>query len=125
MDQFPSSSFVVRTERSLLGKERLQFIILVGQTGSGKTTQIPQFVLEAVKTSDKRHRMMVACTQPCPVAAISAAQRVAEEMNVAVGEEVGYSICFEDNVSRSKTVLKYLTDGMLLREAMADPLLDR
>ncbi|CAI0390029.1 unnamed protein product [Linum tenue] len=102
-----------------------QVIILVGQTGSGKTTQIPQFVLEAVEveTSVKRPKMMVACTQPCPVAAVSASQRVAEEMNVIVGEEVGYSICFEDNIS-DKTVLKYLTDGMLLREAMAKPLLE-
>ncbi|CAI0390212.1 unnamed protein product [Linum tenue] len=99
-----------------------QVIILVGQTGSGKTTQ---FVLEAfeVETSVKRPKMMVACTQPCPVAAVSASQRVAEEMNVIVGEEVGYSICFEDNIS-DKTVLKYLTDGMLLREAMAKPLLE-
>ncbi|XP_074274645.1 putative pre-mRNA-splicing factor ATP-dependent RNA helicase DEAH2 isoform X3 [Silene latifolia] len=68
--------------------------------------------------------MMVACTQPRRVAAMSVSRRVAEEMDVTLGEEVGYSIRFED-CSSAKTVLKYLTDGMLLREAMTDPLLER
>ncbi|ONL97413.1 putative pre-mRNA-splicing factor ATP-dependent RNA helicase DEAH3 [Zea mays] len=67
---------------------------------------------------------MVACTQPRRVAAMSVSRRVAEEMDVTIGEEVGYSIRFED-CSSHKTVLKYLTDGMLLREAMADPLLEK
>ncbi|WJX39018.1 RNA helicase [Trifolium repens] len=103
-----------------------QTLILVGETGSGKTTQIPQFVLEAVdlETPDKRKKMMIACTQPRRVAAMSVSRRVAEEMDVTIGEEVGYSIRFED-CSSSRTVLKYLTDGMLLREAMTDPLLER
>lgn len=103
-----------------------QILILVGETGSGKTTQIPQFVLEAVDmdTPDKRRKMMIGCTQPRRVAAMSVSRRVAEEMDVTLGEEVGYSIRFED-CSSSRTVLKYLTDGMLLREAMTDPLLER
>ena len=67
---------------------------------------------------------MVACTQPRRVAAMSVAQRVAEEMDVQLGEQVGYSIRFED-VTGPKTMLKYMTDGMLLREAMTDPLLER
>jgi HrpA-like RNA helicase len=67
---------------------------------------------------------MIACTQPRRVAAMSVAQRVADEMDVKLGEEVGYSIRFEDNTSPS-TFLKYMTDGMLLREAMSDPLLSR
>ncbi|KAL8232782.1 hypothetical protein R6Q57_002560 [Mikania cordata] len=67
---------------------------------------------------------MVGCTQPRRVAAMSVVRRVAEEMDVRIGEEVGYSIRFED-CSSGKTVLKYLTDGMLLREAMTDPLLER
>ncbi|KAL5362387.1 P-loop containing nucleoside triphosphate hydrolase protein [Aspergillus floccosus] len=67
---------------------------------------------------------MVACTQPRRVAAMSVAQRVAAEMDVKLGEEVGYSIRFEDMTS-SKTVLKYMTDGMLLREAMNDHNLNR
>ncbi|KAL4598717.1 hypothetical protein ACB092_11G077900 [Castanea dentata] len=104
-----------------------QTVILVGETGSGKTTQIPQFVLEAIDiktTPNKRKKMMVACTQPRRVAAMSVSRRVAEEMDVTIGEEVGYSIRFED-CSSARTVLKYLTDGMLLREAMTDPLLER
>ncbi|GAB2282159.1 hypothetical protein Dimus_016712 [Dionaea muscipula] len=103
-----------------------QIIILVGETGSGKTTQIPQFVLEAVdlETPDRHRKMMIGCTQPRRVAAMSVSRRVAEEMDVTLGEEVGYSIRFED-CSSAKTVLKYLTDGMLLREAMTDPLLER
>ncbi|KAF2260815.1 putative Pre-mRNA-splicing factor ATP-dependent RNA helicase PRP43 [Lojkania enalia] len=67
---------------------------------------------------------MVACTQPRRVAAMSVAQRVAEEMDVELGEEVGYSIRFEDKTSPS-TMLKYMTDGMLLREAMHDNNLTR
>ncbi|KAK4594232.1 hypothetical protein RGQ29_018065 [Quercus rubra] len=104
-----------------------QTVILVGETGSGKTTQIPQFVLEAINiktTPDKCKKMMVACTQPRRVAAMSVSRRVAEEMDVTIGEEVGYSIRFEDR-SNARTILKYLTDGMLLREAMTDPLLER
>ncbi|XP_011040915.1 PREDICTED: probable pre-mRNA-splicing factor ATP-dependent RNA helicase [Populus euphratica] len=106
--------------------KRNQVLVLVGETGSGKTTQIPQFVLEAVEleSSDRRRKMMIGCTQPRRVAAMSVSRRVAEEMDVTIGEEVGYSIRFED-CSSARTVLKYLTDGMLLREAMTDPLLER
>lgn len=69
--------------------------------------QIPQFVLEAVdiETADKRKKMMIACTQPRRVAAMSVSRRVAEEMDVTIGEEVGYSIRFED-CSSARTVLK-------------------
>ena len=73
-------------------------------------------------TSGKKRRG-VACTQPRRVAAMSVAQRVANEMDVPLGQEVGYSIRFED-CSSPKTILKYMTDGMLLREAMSDPLLE-
>ncbi|KAF8117323.1 hypothetical protein N665_0011s0046 [Sinapis alba] len=100
-----------------------QTVILVGETGSGMTMQIPQFVLEAVQEKNPS-KWLVGCTQPRRVAAMSVASRVAEEMDVAIGEEVSYTVRFED-CSSSKTLLKYLTDGMLLREAMADPLLQR
>ncbi|CAD8176175.1 unnamed protein product [Paramecium pentaurelia] len=99
--------------------EQYQVIVLQGETGSGKTTQIPQFLLE--KYCKGRG---IACTQPRRVAAMSVAKRVAEEMDVALGEEVGYSIRFEEKTS-NKTILKYMTDGMLLREAMHDPKLER
>ena len=70
-----------------------QTTILVGETGSGKTTQIAQFISEAGYTNTGK---MVACTQPRRVAAMSVARRVAEEMDVTLGEEVGYSIRFEE-----------------------------
>lgn len=100
-----------------------QIIVMVGETGSGKTTQIPQFVAY----SDLPHTRgkIVACTQPRRVAAMSVAKRVAEEMDVELGREVGYSIRFEDMTEPGKTFLKYMTDGMLLREAMNDPELKR
>ncbi|PUU82033.1 P-loop containing nucleoside triphosphate hydrolase protein [Tuber borchii] len=100
-----------------------QIMVLVGETGSGKTTQIPQYVL----FDDLPHLngyKQVACTQPRRVAAMSVAKRVADEMDVELGKEVGYSIRFEDKTS-SNTILKYMTDGMLLREAMHDHLLER
>lgn len=102
--------------------QKSQFLVLVGETGSGKTTQIPQFVL----FDDQPHiqRKLVACTQPRRVAAMSVAQRVANEMDVTLGDEVGYNIRFED-VTSQKTILKYMTDGMLLREAMHDNNLNR
>ncbi|DAA73014.1 TPA_exp: Uncharacterized protein A8136_4939 [Trichophyton benhamiae CBS 112371] len=94
-----------------------QILVFVGETGSGKTTQIPQFVL--YDDLPQFRGKLVACTQPRRVAAMSVAERVANEMDVKLGEEVGYSIRFEDKTS-SKTILKYMTDGMLLREAMHD-----
>jgi len=98
-----------------------QIIVLVGETGSGKTTQIPQWSVEYVRKLGVNKK--VACTQPRRVAAMSVAQRVADEMDVPLGQEVGYTIRFED-CSSPKTILKYQTDGMLLREAMSDPHLD-
>uniref|UniRef100_A0A8C5FWV8 RNA helicase n=1 Tax=Gadus morhua TaxID=8049 RepID=A0A8C5FWV8_GADMO len=102
---------------------RHQSFVLVGETGSGKTTQIPQWCVDLVKGIPGPKRA-VACTQPRRVAAMSVAQRVADEMDIMLGQEVGYSIRFED-CSSAKTILKYMTDGMLLREAMNDPLLER
>lgn len=99
-----------------------QILVFVGETGSGKTTQIPQYVLydELPQLNNK----LVACTQPRRVAAMSVAQRVADELDVTLGEEVGYSIRFEDKTG-PRTVLKYMTDGMLLREAMHDHMMSR
>ena len=67
---------------------------------------------------------IVGCTQPRRVAALNVAKRVAEEMDVEFGQEVGYTIRFED-FTTERTKLKYMTDGMLQREAMGDPLLTR
>ncbi|OQR75828.1 putative pre-mRNA-splicing factor ATP-dependent RNA helicase DHX15-like [Tropilaelaps mercedesae] len=109
--------------------DKNQIIVLVGETGSGKTTQIPQWCVEVMRSRAvhgkplAQSRRGVACTQPRRVAAMSVATRVAEEMDVALGQEVGYSIRFED-CSGPKTLLKYMTDGMLLREAMSDPIME-
>eukprot|EP00741_Cyanophora_paradoxa_P004375 tig00000796_g4246.t1 len=97
-----------------------QVTVLVGETGSGKTTQIPQFLDEAGFS----WRGVIAITQPRRVAAITVATRVAHEMGVTLGEEVGYCIRFED-VSGPKTRIRYMTDGMLLREAQLDSRLPR
>lgn len=94
-----------------------QVLIVVGETGSGKTTQLPQYLHEAGYT---KNGMKVGCTQPRRVAAMSVAARVAEEMGCRLGGEVGYTIRFEDK-SSDKTVIKYMTDGMLLREFLTDP----
>ncbi|RYQ82558.1 hypothetical protein Ahy_B10g101143 isoform B [Arachis hypogaea] len=96
--------------------------IIVGETGSGKTTQIPQFLKEAGWASGGR---LIACTQPRRLAVQAVASRVAEEMGVKLGEEVGYTIRFEDVTKPDVTVLKFLTDGVLLREMMDDPLLTK
>merc|ERR1719500_1697221 len=97
--------------------EAHQVLIIEGETGSGKTTQLPQYLHEAGLTSDDKK---IGCTQPRRVAAMSVAARVAEEMGVKLGNQVGYSIRFEDCTSE-KTVIKYMTDGMLLREFLGEP----
>ena len=94
-----------------------QILILEGETGSGKSTQIPQYLHEAGYT---KGGLKVGCTQPRRVAAMSVAARVAEEMGVKLGSEVGYAIRFEDNTNE-KTIIKYMTDGMLLREFLTEP----
>lgn len=101
--------------------ETTHFTIIVGETGSGKTTQIPQLLAKAGWCKDGK---AIAITQPRRVAATSVAARVADEMKTKLGDEVGYSIRFEDLTS-ARTKIKFLTDGMLLREALVDPLLSR
>ncbi|EPX74738.1 ATP-dependent RNA helicase Prp22 [Schizosaccharomyces octosporus yFS286] len=96
-----------------------QVLVLLGETGSGKTTQITQYLAEEGYTDNRK---IVGCTQPRRVAAMSVAKRVAEEVGCRVGEEVGYTIRFEDKTSRM-TQIKYMTDGMLQRECLVDPLL--
>mmetsp|Transcript_49475 Transcript_49475/g.55255 ORF Transcript_49475/g.55255 Transcript_49475/m.55255 type:complete len:1229 (+) Transcript_49475:28-3714(+) len=92
-----------------------QILVVIGETGSGKTTQMTQYLVEMGIT---KHGM-IGCTQPRRVAAVSVSKRVAEEYGCALGEQVGYSIRFED-VTSSDTIIKYMTDGMLMREYLAD-----
>ena len=94
-----------------------QVVVIVGETGSGKTTQIPQYMWEAgFGGKDQK----IGCTQPRRVAAMSVAARVAEEAGVKLGHEIGYTIRFED-CTNDKTQVKYMTDGMLLREFLGEP----
>jgi HrpA-like RNA helicase len=97
-----------------------QTTILVGETGTGKSTQLPQFLAEYFGKEGK----CVVCTQPRRVAAVTIAQKVASEQGCHVGEKVGYSIRFEDKCS-NKTRIKFVTDGVLLRECMGDPKLSK
>jgi HrpA-like RNA helicase len=95
--------------------------IIVGETGSGKTTQIPQYLLEDKFIQGNR---AIAVTQPRKVAAVSLAGRVAQEAGSSVGDLVGYSVRF-DNCCSERTRIKYVTDGMLLRESLMDPNFDQ
>lgn len=97
-----------------------QFLVIVGETGSGKTTQITQYLNDA---GFSEHGI-IGCTQPRRVAAVSVSERVAEEFGCKLGNEVGYTIRFEDNTS-PKTQIKYMTDGMLQREALLDPTMSK
>ncbi|KXS09304.1 P-loop containing nucleoside triphosphate hydrolase protein [Gonapodya prolifera JEL478] len=100
--------------------EHYPTLVVVGDTGSGKTTQVPQYLLEAFGGDGK---LRVAVTQPRRIAAISAAQRVSQELRQPkVGLRVGYKIRFEAAVGND-TELIYMTDGVLLREACTDPTL--
>ncbi|XP_076154498.1 ATP-dependent RNA helicase DHX8-like [Alosa pseudoharengus] len=97
-----------------------QILIVIGETGSGKTTQMTQYLAEAGYTT----RGKIGCTQPRRVAAMSVAKRVSEEYGCCLGQEVGYTMRFEDCTS-TETVIKYMTDGMLLREFLIDPALSQ
>ena len=106
--------FQLRTE-FLEAVEKNQILCVIGETGSGKTTQMTQYLVEAGYGA----KGIVGCTQPRRVAAISIAKRVAEEVGCKLGDEVGYCIRFDDTTS-PRTIIKYMTDGMLLREILLD-----
>ena len=95
-----------------------QVVIVAGETGSGKTTQLPKMCLEL----GLAERGKIGCTQPRRVAAMSVSKRVAEELNVPWGREVGCKMRFNDDTSR-ETQLKFMTDGILLAEIQSDPML--
>ncbi|KAJ9454107.1 putative pre-mRNA-splicing factor ATP-dependent RNA helicase DEAH5 [Diplonema papillatum] len=93
-----------------------QCLVVIGETGSGKTTQMTQYLVEAGFCQNNKR---IGCTQPRRVAATSVAKRVAEEYGCKLGDDVGYAIRFED-VTSPATKIKYMTDGMLLRESLID-----
>eukprot|EP00040_Diaphanoeca_grandis_P016307 m.84087 g.84087 ORF g.84087 m.84087 type:complete len:711 (-) comp25707_c0_seq2:27-2159(-) len=108
-------------EQFLYLLENFQTVIIVGETGSGKTTQIPQYLHEAGWTAGGR---CVVCLQPRRVAATTVAKRVADERGKRLGGEVGYAIRF-DNCEGPLTRIKFMTEGMIIREMMNDPLLSK
>ncbi len=95
-----------------------QVVVIAGETGSGKTTQIPKMCLEAGLGIEAK----IGCTQPRRVAALSISRRIAEELKVQWGREVGCTIRFDDR-SSNDTFIKLMTDGILLAETQGDPLL--
>jgi ATP-dependent helicase HrpA len=97
-----------------------QVLIVSGETGSGKTTQLPQYCLAAGRGVDGQ----IACTQPRRIAAVTVAQRIAEELGEPHGKSVGYKIRFQDR-SAGHNFIKVMTDGVLLAEARSDPRLSR
>eukprot|EP00056_Hartaetosiga_gracilis_P002711 m.56080 g.56080 ORF g.56080 m.56080 type:complete len:696 (+) comp11171_c0_seq4:53-2140(+) len=109
-------------EEILFLLDSYQTVVIVGETGSGKSTQIPQYLYEAGWCNAGKS---VACLQPRRVAATSVAQRVAEERGETVGQTVGYCVRFDNSTSSDTTCIKYMTEGVLIREMMRDPLLEQ
>ncbi|OIT37263.1 PREDICTED: probable pre-mRNA-splicing factor ATP-dependent RNA helicase DEAH4 isoform X1 [Nicotiana attenuata] len=112
---------IVRFEEKIIETvEKNPVVVVIGETGSGKSTQLSQMLYKRGYAKSG----MIAVTQPRRVAAVSVSRRVAQEQNVRLGEEVGYAIRFEDRTSE-KTHIKYLTDGVLLRESLFNPELNQ
>ena len=114
----PNLPITARREEIVAALRANRVVVIAGETGSGKTTQIPKMGLEAGLAAHGR----IGCTQPRRVAALSVSRRIAEELKVQWGREVGCKIRFSDQTSRD-TVIKMMTDGMLLAEAQSDPTL--
>ena len=93
----------------------INVIVIMGETGCGKTTQVPKILYENCPLENK----MICITQPRRIAAISISERVAQEMNTKIGDLVGYSVRFKEKMSKN-TKIKFVTDGMLVRECILD-----
>ncbi|PIP41846.1 MAG: ATP-dependent RNA helicase HrpA [Desulfobacterales bacterium CG23_combo_of_CG06-09_8_20_14_all_51_8] len=107
---------VVRRQDIVEAIKNHSVIIVSGETGSGKTTQLPKFCIEAGRGVDG----LIGCTQPRRIAAMTVAQRIADELNEPLGRSVGYKIRFADRTSRENAWIKLMTDGILLAEAQTD-----
>lgn len=112
----PELPITARKDEVVAAIRAHQVVVIAGETGSGKTTQIPKMCLEAGLGIEAK----IGCTQPRRVAALSISRRIAEELNVAWGHEVGCKIRFDDQ-SSARTYIKMMTDGILLAETQGDP----
>jgi ATP-dependent RNA helicase DHX37/DHR1 len=97
-------------------------IVLCGATGCGKSTQLPQFLYEAGYGHEEGVPGMIGCTQPRRVAAITTAKRIAKELNMPLGKQVGFQVRYEKRIAKD-TKIKVMTDGILLKEIQSDFLL--
>ena len=116
---YPPQLPVSRRREDLLAAIRNnQVVVVAGETGSGKTTQLPKLCLEL----GRGVRGTIGHTQPRRLAARTVAERIAAELSVPLGEAVGYAVRFSDR-SRAETLVRLMTDGLLLAEIRRDPLL--
>jgi len=114
---YPDLPVSRRREEILEAMRSSQVVVVVGETGSGKTTQLPKMAIELARELGSEGR--IGCTQPRRLAATSVARRVAEELKVEVGKEVGWQVRFTE-VCTKDTVVKFMTDGILLAETQGD-----
>ncbi len=110
-----------RREDLLAALGEHQVVVVAGETGSGKTTQLPKLCLEL----GRGVRGAIAHTQPRRLAARTVAARIADELGVPLGEAVGYAVRFDDRSKDADTLVRLVTDGLLLAEVQRDPLLLR
>ena len=114
---YPDLPVARRRDEILDAMRASQVVVVVGETGSGKTTQLPKMAVELAREMGFEGR--IGCTQPRRLAATSVARRVAEECKVEVGKEVGWQVRFTEVCSK-ETVVKFMTDGILLAETQGD-----
>lgn len=118
LPKYPPELPITQKKEEIVGAIREhQVLVITGETGSGKSTQIPKMCMEAGRGWKKK----IGCTQPRRIAAITLADRVAEELGSAGTNWVGYKIRFQDRTSRLNRI-KFMTDGVLLAEAQSDRL---
>src|SRR4051794_30233372 len=117
---YPDLPVAQRRDDLLAAIAEHQVVVVAGETGSGKTTQLPKMCLEL----GRGIRGTIAHTQPRRIAARTVAERIAHELDVPLGAAVGYAVRFNDRSSRD-TLVRLLTDGLLLAEIQHDPLLRR